>query len=457
MVMSEGARGQGTDLGAHPPGLDGAWYTTIVLAIAYAFSFLDRQILNLMVGPIKHDFHLSDVQFAMLTGGAFGIFYTLMALPLGWLADRYNRKWIISVGIGLWSLMTASCGLARNYAALLLARIGVGVGEATLSPSTYSMLSDLFDPERLPRAMSMYCLGIYMGAGASMILGGIVVTSLAQYPAVDLPIIGTVTSWHLVFLAVGLPGLLVALLIAGTVREPPRRRPRSQAPDARTGGRSHEFSIRVIARFLRQSPRMSVALFLGSAVLSILSNIDNWYPELFIRTWGWSARVAGVVNGTASFTAGSLGMLTAGFWSSHLLRRGKSDACLRLTVYIAAIAVVPGTLMPLMPNAHLMAMLVFPLKFIGGFVPVLIPSAIQMVSPPALRAQMGAVFLLTVGVIGVSLGPLLPAFFSDYLFHNEQSLRFSLALSAAIVAPLACVLLSLGLTEFRERLASAAA
>jgi MFS family permease len=130
-----------------------------------------------------------------------------------------------------------------------------------------------------------------------------------------------------------------------------------------------------------------------------------------------------------------------------------------LTVYIAAIAIVLGTLMPLMPlmpNAYLMAILVFPLKFIGGFVPVLIPSAIQLVSPPSLRAQMGAVFLLTVGVIGVSLGPLLPAFFSDYFFHNEQSLRFSLALSATIVAPVACVLLSLGLKEFRERLAAVA-
>ncbi len=129
-----------------------AWYTTVVLMIAYTFSFLDRQVLNLMVGPIKLDYGISDTQFAILTGGAFGIFYTLMGLPMGWLADRYPRKWIISCGIAIWSLMTAACGATRTYPGLLLARVGVGVGEATLSPSAYSMLSDLFDRTRLPRA-----------------------------------------------------------------------------------------------------------------------------------------------------------------------------------------------------------------------------------------------------------------------------------------------------------------
>ena len=110
------------------------WYTTAVLMIAYSFSYLDRQILNLMVGPIKHDFHITDVQFAMLTGGAFGIFYTVMGLPIGWLADRYSRKWIITTGIALWSLMTAACGLAGKFSSLLTARIGVAVGDKPEGP-----------------------------------------------------------------------------------------------------------------------------------------------------------------------------------------------------------------------------------------------------------------------------------------------------------------------------------
>ena len=424
-----------------------AWYTTVVLMIAYTFSFLDRQVLNLMVGPVKHDFGITDTQFAMLTGGAFGIFYTLMGLPIGWLADRYPRKWIISGGIAMWSLMTATCGATRSYAGLLLARVGVGVGEATLSPSAYSMLSDLFDRARLPRAMSVYSVGIYIGAGLATILGGTTVAAIARTPVVTLPMLGTMTSWHLVFFVVGLPGLLVALW-AATLTEP--RRKTHAKDDLRSENQG--FSLPRVWAFLADYPRMSIALFIGSALIGVMSYMDAWYPELFIRTWHWDARLTGSVNGTASLTAGPLGMLAAGWWSARVLKSGQIDACLRLTAYAAGIVVIPGVLMPLMPNQAVMAIMLLPLKFLGGFAPVLIPSAIQLVCPPALRAQLGAVFLLTVGIIGVSLGPLLPAVFNDYLFRDEHALRYSLSLAAGIVAPLACLLLSLGLGQYRRRL-----
>jgi MFS family permease len=423
------------------------WYTTAVLMIAYSFSYLDRQILNLMVGPIKHDFHITDVQFAMLTGGAFGIFYTVMGLPIGWLADRYSRKWIITTGIALWSLMTAACGLAGKFSSLLTARIGVAVGEATLSPSTYSMLTDLFDRTRLPRAMSLYCVGIYIGAGLSMIIGGTVVTAIAQTPTVVIPLLGAVSPWHLVFLAVGLPGFLVALCVS-TLSEPRRK---SAHPEAlRTD--SIGLSARHIWRFISANPRMSIALFLGSATLAVITFMDAWFPELFIRTWGWNARLTGSVNGTAALTAGPIGMLTAGLLAGRMLKKGHVDACLRLTVYAALATCAPAILMPLMPTAVLMAAMLWPLKFLGGFVPVLIPSAIQLVSPPNLRAQTGALFMLTAGIAGVTFGPLLPALLNDHFFHDERSLRYSLSLAAAIVAPLACILLGQGLGQYRTLL-----
>ncbi len=437
--------------GSNPPAASTrrGWYTAAILMVAYAFSYLDRQIINLMVGPIKHDFHLTDVEFAMLTGGAFGIFYTVMGLPLGWLADRYPRKWIITAGIALWSLMTAACGVARNYTSLLFARIGVGVGEASLSPSTYSMLTDLFDRTRLPRAMSLYCIGIYIGAGVSMILGGTLVSAVTKAPSIVLPLIGSVTAWHLVFLAVGLPGLLVSLWVA-TIPEPQRQ-------IASTAVRPVGESLSHLWQFLSADPRMSIALFLGSATLSIITFMDAWFPELFVRTWGWNARMTGSVNGIAALTGGPLGMLTAGLVSSRMLRKGQPDACLRLTFYAALATFVPAVLMPLMPRAALMAAMLWPLKFLGGFVPVLIPSAIQLVSPPALRAQTGAIFMLAAGVAGITLGPLIPAFLNDHFFHDEGSLRYSLSLGAAIVAPLACILLRQGLGHYRMRLASSAA
>lgn len=422
------------------------WYTTGVLMLAYTFSFLDRQILNLMVGPIKADLGITDVQFALLTGGAFGIFYTVMGLPIGWMADRYPRKWIISIGIATWSLMTAACGLTRTFPQLMLARIGVGVGEATLSPSAYSMLSDLFDKTRLPKAMSIYTVGIYIGAGTAMIIGGTVVAAVERTPEIVLPVLGVMRSWHIVFLAVGLPGLLVALWVA-TLREPQRMTRAGEKVAAGTKG----FSAREIWGFLSERPLMSVALFLGSAMFSVLSYTDAWFPELFIRTWGWGPQQTGLMNGAASLIAGPAGMIAAGWWSSRMIQRGQSDACLRLTAYAAAGITLPSILMPLAPHPAVMGALLFPLKFFGGFTPVLIPTAIQMIAPSALRAQLGAVFMLTVGIVGVSLGPILPAVLTDYVFRDEMALHYSLAVTSGIIAPLACVLLWIGMRDYRER------
>ncbi|WP_245638364.1 spinster family MFS transporter [Croceicoccus bisphenolivorans] len=423
------------------------WYTTAVLMVAYTFSFLDRQILNLMVGPIKADLGISDLQFAILTGGAFGIFYTIMGLPIGWLADRYPRKWIISGGIAAWSLMTVLCGLARTFPQLVLARIGVGVGEATLSPSAHSMLSDLFDKTRLPKAMSLYTIGIYIGAGIAMIVGGTVVGMIDRTPDIVLPVLGHMRSWHLVFIAVGLPGLLVALWVT-TLREPERVLRHDETPESATQG----FSLRRIWGFLADQPLMSVSLFLGAATFSVLSYTDNWFPELFIRSWGWGAQRTGLVIGSVSLVAGPLGMLAAGWWSSRMIERGQVDGCLRLTAYAAAAIAVPAVLMPLMPNPVLMAILVVPIKFFGGFTPVLIPAAIQMIAPVDLRAQLGAFFMFTVGIVGVSFGPILPAVLTDYVFKDEMALHFSLALTSAVVAPLAFLLLWVGMRQYRARL-----
>lgn len=424
------------------------WYTTAVLMVGYTFSFLDRQILNLMVGPIKADLAISDVQFAILTGGAFGIFYTIMGLPIGWLADRYPRKWIISGGITAWSLMTAMCGLARTFPQLVMARIGVGVGEATLSPSAHSMLSDLFDKSRLPKAMSLYTIGIYIGAGIAMIVGGTVVSMIDRTPDVVLPVLGHMRSWHMVFIAVGFPGLLVALWVA-TLREPKRMLRHDETEESITQG----FSLPRIWAFLAGEPLMSVSLFLGAATFSVLSYTDNWFPELFIRSWGWGPQRTGLVIGCVSLVAGPLGMLSAGWWSSRMIASGQADGCLRLTAYAAAAIAGPAVLMPLMPTPALMAILVVPVKFLGGFTPVLIPAAIQMIAPAELRAQLGALFMFTVGIVGVSFGPLLPAVLNDYVFHDEMALHYSLALTAAVVAPLAFVLLWVGMRQYRERLA----
>ncbi len=425
-----------------------AWYATLVMMVAYTFSFLDRQILNLMIGPIERDLKLSDSDFALIAGSAFGIFYTIMGLPIGWMADHFRRKRIMSVGVALWSIMTATCGLAGTFGHLFLARIGVGVGEATLSPSAYSMLSDYFDKKHLPRAMSLYTFGIFIGAGLALIIGGEIVTFVEHRPDLVLPAIGTLKPWQGVFMIVGLPGLLVALWL-GTLLEPQRRGLTGEAA-AKTLAPRNKLVFNEAFRFIARYPLMSVSLFVGSALFSVLGYADTWYPELFIRTWGWSAGLAGTVNGSASLIAGPLGLVFAGWYSSRLIARGTIDGCLRLTAYGAVGIALPAILMPLMPSPVLMASLLFPLKFFVGFPPVLIPAAIQMAAPNQIRAQLGAIFLFTVGIIGVTCGPILPALLTDYVFHSDQALRYSLSISTGVMGPIAFCVLWLGLSDYRK-------
>ena len=424
-------------------------YATALLMIAYTFSFLDRQILNLMVGPIERSLHINDSKFALLTGGAFGVFYTVMGLPLGWMADRFSRKWIVSIGVACWSLMTAACGLARNFTHLLLARIGVGVGEATLTPSAYSMLSDYFDKTRLPRAMSIYACGIFLGAGLAMILGGTVVGAVQHLPPGQFASLGLRYSWQIVFLLVGLPGLLLALWLS-TLREPVRREQGAGSAVLASASSGAREGLRELGHFLRRYPFMCVSLFLGSGLFSILGYTDSWLPELFIRTWGWTPKHSGLVNGTASLVGGPLGLIFAGWLAGRWLERGRSDAALRLTAYGALAITVPAVLMPLAPRPLLMALLLVPYKFFVGFPVVLIPTAINLAAPNRLRGQLGALFLLVVGILGMTAGPMLPALFTDYVFHSHAMLRYSLALSTGLVGPLAFATLSLGLREYRS-------
>jgi MFS family permease len=369
-----------------------------------------------------------------------------MGLPLGWLADRVSRKWIATAGVTLWSLMTVGCGLAQSFVQLLLARIGLGVGEGSLVPSAYSMLSDYFDKSRLPRALSFFGCGIFAGIGLSMVLGGILVGAVARTPLVHLPILGAMRSWQAVFLVVGAPGLVVALWLA-TLREPVRRDHGAPSAAARApAGRE----LGELIAFLTRYKWMFIALYAGGALYALIAFGDAWYPELFIRTWGWSARQSGLVIGTETLIVGPLGMIFAGWYSSRLIAKGKVDACLWLTGLGALGISLPAILLPLSPSPIVAAVLLAPFKFFQGFPPVLIPAAILMTSPNRFRGQLGALFPFTNGIIGVTFGPILPALLTDYLFKDPHALRYALSLSMGLVGPITFVACWIGLKQYRQ-------
>ena len=248
-----------------------AWYAVGVLMLLYVCSFADRQILSLLVAPIKRDFGMSNTQIGLLQGLAFAILYTTLGLPLGWLADRMSRRRIIAFGVFFWSLAATACGMAANATQLFLARVGVGVGEATLSPSAYSLITDYFKPEKLGRAFGIYNMGITIGSGVALIAGGLVVSWVSTAgESFTLPIVGTVRAWQMVFIVTGAPGLLLCLLMF-TVPEPPRRgqggprRPRRVAACARDAAlvhRTHPPSSP--SHPFRKDHAMTTALITGS-------------------------------------------------------------------------------------------------------------------------------------------------------------------------------------------------
>ena len=196
-----------------------SWYVLFTLVVVYILNFIDRQILSILAVDIKADLDLTDGQLGFLGGAAFAVFYALFGVPLGRLADRWHRVRLLTIGLALWSAMTAASGLARNYLTLSLARMGVGVGEATASPTAYSLISDYFPAKKRGTALAIYSSGLYLGGGVSLLIGAKISKVWdAAYPGGGM---GGLVGWQAAFLAVGLPGLLLAVWVA-TLREPHR-------------------------------------------------------------------------------------------------------------------------------------------------------------------------------------------------------------------------------------------
>lgn len=447
MTEQPGARVDGADL---PQSQDPwpnplyAWYVVGVLMLAYTNSFIDRQILSLLVEPIREDLGVTDTQISLLAGLAFSIFYTLMGVPLARLADQSHRRNIIAVGITSWSFMTALCGAAQNFWQLFLARIGVGVGEATLSPAAFSMISDYFPKHRLSRAISVYSMGVYFGVGLALMIGGLVIKLVSAAPPVELPIVGKVYSWQLTFFYVALLGLPILLLIL-TIREPLRR------GRAASTISKHGASFKDLRQFVRTNAWTVTWHFAAYSLIGIgIVTYLVWTPTLFIRTYGWDAPKVGLVYGGLTFVLGTAGVYAGGFVADWLHRRGRQDAILRATLYGGFAAIPFAVATPLMPNATLATLGLAFATFFLAFPQGLPAAALQVIAPNALRAQMTALYFLVGNLIALGFGPTLVALVTDYGFEDPQKLRYSMSVVCAIVIPLGLVAAYLSLKPYRE-------
>jgi MFS family permease len=408
------------------PSAGSAWYSVAVLMLMYVFSFIDRTTISLLVGPMKRDMGLSDTQVGLMTGTAFALLYTFLGLPIARLSDHRSRRSIIAVGVFVWSLMATACGLARTTTQLFFARMGVGVGEAALSPAAYSMITDSFPRSKLGSAFGVYNVGITVGAGIALLVGGIVVGAVSHAGAsFNLPIFGAVRAWQLVFIVTGLPGVLLPLLLL-TFREPKRRgllRTAGTAP-ASTPERP---SLGDVLRYVVVNRKFYALHFVGIALLAMAGYcVSAWLPTALVRVYPVTAGQVGKVLGTSTILMNSLGMILAGILCDWLTRRGKQDAPIIVALISAFGIAIFACFPPFMPTVPLIWVSFFVSGLTFNAYNTVGTMAINQVTPNQLRAQVSAVYLFVVNAFGLGLGPPLVGWITDHVFHDPAKLRYAL-------------------------------
>jgi len=433
-----------------------AWYGVGVFTLATAFAFIDRQILVLLIEPIKHDLGVTDTQIGLLTGFAFVMFYVFLGIPIARLADVHSRKLIIGVGVAFWSLMTAVCGLAQNYWHLFWARVGVGAGEACNGPATFSIVADSFPPEKLPKATAIISTGFFLGSGLALIVGGAVIQMVSGADNVVLPIVGELRPWQLTFIIVGLPGLLVSALVFTVVE--PKRRGLMAVANTPGGGRRKSVPIGEIFRFMASDWRTYAPMYGGLALRAMAAfGAAVWMPSFFIRTYGWSASEVGYSIGLVQLTIAPLGLWCGGVLAEWYAKRGYDDANMRVNL-ISTILVFPtATLYPLMPTAELALVLYAANSFLASLGPGPANAALQTITPNQMRAQFTAIYLFIFNLIGFGLGPVLIATLTERVFGAPEDLRYSIATMFAVLTPPAIVWFWIGLKPYGESIVRAKA
>ncbi|MDB5452999.1 MAG: hypothetical protein JWO33_1577, partial [Caulobacteraceae bacterium] len=420
----------------------GAWWMLAVLLLFYVLSINDRLILSMLVAPMKADLHLSDVQVGLIMGPAFAICYALAGVPLGWASDRFPRRWVIFLGVSAWSLFAAGSGVARTFLSLFLCRVGVGIGEAALTPAAYSLMADKFPRRRLTLAMSIYQMGSMVGSAGAFALGGMIIGFATALGPIDLPLLHELKPWHLVLILTGAPGVIVAGL-AFTFSEPARRGADVLKP------KSH----RSLFAFALAEWRLLLPMALGFSLVVMCANtMVAWVPTFMTRQFGWSPVQYGPALGAVSIVASST-MIVKGWLVDLLYARGVRDAHLRFYTWILGISIPLALGLFWIPQPMLFLIAYAALQAIAMQFVVYVAATVQLVTPLDLRGQVIAAFVSLFSVVGLGLGPLLTAMLTDYLFRDEAKLGASLALVTGVAIPLAFIFLRIALRPVHAAMA----
>lgn len=405
--------------------------------------FVDRQILSYLVVPMKRDLGVSDTQISLLMGLGFVLFYSVLGIPIGRLIDRGSRRVITSIGIALWSVMTTLTGVARTFPALMLARVGVGVGEATLGPSSVSTIADLFPRRLMGTAMSVYTTGTFLGSGVAYMLGAFLVDRLDKLGTISLPVVGEMHAWQTVFFMVGIPGFLIALLML-TIREPARP----------TSASAVQLPFSEVLRYMQQHSRTVIALTVGFACSAAVNyGIGAWMGPFFMRTHHWTATEAGSWQGINTIIFGPLGTLLGGRLSDVLRKRGHADAPLLVGMIAAFCMICTAGVYPAVSSPNVAKFLIIPVNIFAAMPWGAAAIAMAEVMPARMRGQGAAIYQLVVNLVAGILGPTSVALLTDKVFGNEASLRWSLVICTVVGMTLAMSILAWGRPAYRRTVA----
>jgi len=399
-------------------------------------SFLDRQLISLLIAPIRADFGVSDFHMGMLQGLAFAAFFAVCGLPLGWAVDRFSRRAVVFFGVTTWSIAASAGGFASQFWHLLLARFGVGAGEAALSPAAYSLLSALFPPHRLALALSIYGAGAVIGSAGAVALGGMLIQA-SPAAGITVPGLGHFSAWQFVLLLSGVPGLLLGWL-AFTIKEP--ERPARLATTDASG----------VHRILLRNRRFYVGHVLGFSFNSLASyGLVLWTPAYLARSFGMEPGEIGLAMAAAHIPTGLVGALSIGYVVDRWFARGQLDAHLRFFACSVLVQAVLVGIAVSMPSAALFLVFAGLAHCFAAFTGVA-AAALQIVTPAGYRGRVSSVFLFILYMIGLGCGPAIVGAFTDFLFADDLAVGWSIALTYAIFAPLSALMLGLACRSMRE-------
>jgi len=422
--------GMESDVRSNPPPPSFKWIVAGLLAACYVLSYVDRQVISLLVDPIKESFDLTDTQVGLMQGLSFSIFYVVAALPLAWLADRGYRAQVISVCVAAWSVVTALCGLAQNYWQLFLARIGVAVGEAGLPPAALTTLADLFDPRKLAMPTAIFMLAPFIGGGLALLGGGALYDATASWALPTLPGIGQLERWQLVFIVVGAPGALLAVPVYLFVRRAGRRSvPRTNQPAGE--------AVRFV---LKHWPFTVLYMLTMGLNVTLLSAYVTWLPAAVMRSKGIDQGTVGLLFGPIYLVAGAIGTLGGGFILARIGHDNQVTQILRF-MRVCVLLMLPVAIAgPLVPLLSLEMVLVGATILLVSAINSLSSLPFQYVAPMHLRAQSIAILSLVAALLGTGSGPIIAGVLSDQLSFAKYPLSLALSVIAASVLPMMMLL-----------------